>query len=158
MSGYLEVFILIGVALGGTGLVFGAATQLLGSASGSSVAIVSASIRQGAHSAVESIAVADTGTRPLGDLTITTSEAPAPSRYCFSAEDLARGVLLSSTCPAAAGDPGRVEVQADVGPGGSVLVELVITGGAFTLGSEHLIAVTASGGAQSGAYVQVVPA
>ena len=155
---YLEAFLLIGVALGGSGLVFGAAATLLGSASGPSASIVSASIRQGPYSAVESVAVEDVGTQPLGALTVVTSGAPASALYCYSVEDPGSGALLASTCPSLSADPGTVNLPAGVGQGGSVLVELVVTGWSFVVGSTHLVSVAASSGAQAAVEVQVAAA
>ncbi|MDE1858457.1 MAG: hypothetical protein KGI26_05285 [Thaumarchaeota archaeon] len=158
VSIYLEVFLLIGIALGGAGLVFGAAATLVGSASGPSASIVSASIRQGPYSAVESVTVEDVGTQPLGALTVVTSGAPASGMYCYSVEDPGSGAVLASTCPSLMADPGTVTLSAGVGEGGSVLVELVVTGGSFAVGSTHLVSVTAASGAQADAEVQVAPA
>ena len=158
MSGYIEVFILVAIALGGSGMVLGAAGALVGSASAPSVGVASAAIRQGPYTAVESVTVSDLGTGPLGAFTITTSQAPAAASYCYSVEDPAGGAVLSTTCPGYAVDPGTVVVTVAVKPGGSEVVELVITGGAFLLGSAHQISVTTSSGAQAAADVQVVPA
>jgi hypothetical protein len=152
------VFILVGIAVGGSGVVFGAATALLGGAPGPSVSIVSASIRQGPYSAVESVTVADAGTAPLGPFVISTSQAPGAGVYCYSVEDPSSRALLSSTCPATSADPGEVAVPASVPAGGSLLVELVITGGSFALGSDHQVSVTTSSGAGAAADVQVDPA
>ena len=152
---YLEVFLLIGVALGGAGLVFGGGAALLGSASGPSASIVSVSIRQGSYSAVESVTVEDVGTQPLGALTVVTSGAPPSALYCYSVEVPGSGALLASTCPSLSSDPGTVNLPAAAGEGGSVLVELVVTGGSFAVGSTHLVSVTASSGAQAAAEVQV---
>ncbi|MDG7010990.1 MAG: hypothetical protein JRN57_02600 [Nitrososphaerota archaeon] len=156
VSGYLEVFILIGVAVGGSGLVFGAAARYVGSGAGPSVSIVSATIRQGPYSAVESVTVSDTGTEPLGSLVITTSPAPPSAPYCYSVETPESGALISEAC-ISQGDPGSVLVLAGARSGGSVLLELVITGAAFAVGSDHQVSVTAAGGAQASTDVQVVP-
>lgn len=152
------MFILVGVAIGGSGLVLGAASSFLGAGSGPSVSIVAASIRVGGSTAVESVAVEGSGGAPLGSFVLATSQAPAAATYCYSVEDLRSGALLSTTCPAPSADPGRVSVPAVAGGGGSVLVELVISGGVFAAGSSHQVSVTAADGAQANVDVQAVPA
>lgn len=152
------MFILVGIAVGGSGLVFGAAAALLGSGPSPSLSIVSASIRQGPYSAVERVTVADAGTASLGSFVITTSQAPASANYCYSVESPSSGALLYSSCPTASADPGTVALSTRIPPGGSLTVELVVTGGAFAIGSDHLVSVTTSSGAGATADAQVVPA
>ena len=158
VSTYLEVFLLIGVAIGGSGLVLGAATRYLGSSSGPSVSIVSAAIRQGPYSAVESVAVAESGAGSLGAFNLTTSQAPESAPYCYSVDDPVSGEVLSSTCPGQAVGPGTIEIPPGSVRGGSVLVEVVVAGWAFAPGSSHLVSVTASDGSEASAEVEVVPA
>lgn len=158
MAGYVEVFILVAIAIGGSGLVFSAALSLLGSGTGPGVGIVSAAIRQGPSGAVETVTVADLGAEPLGAFVVSTSGAPAAATYCYSVEDAGGGALISTTCPAASVDPASVDVAASVPAGGAVDVQFVITGASFAQGSGHQITVTAAGGAQASAFAQVAPA
>lgn len=122
------------------------------------MSIVSAVIRQGPYSAVETVTVAEAGTGTLGAFELTTSQAPASASYCYSVQDPQGGAPVATTCPAQEADPGTVEVAAGSVRGGSVEVELIVTGGGFALGSVHLVSVTASDGSQASAQVQVVPA
>ena len=158
MSLYLEVFILVAVALGGSGIVFGAAARYIGALSGPSISVASASIRQGPYSAVESITVAAASGGPVGTLVLSTSAAPETASYCYSVTDPYTGAALTSTCPSMATDPAVVSIPALAQGWSGVLIQLIVTGGEFTLGSAHQVTVTASDGAQATVDVQVVPA
>jgi hypothetical protein len=157
-AGYLEVFILVAIAVGGSGLVLGVAMRYVGGDGGPAVSIVSAQIRQGAEGALETVAVDDTGGGALGTLVISTSDPPPGAGYCYSVLAPASGTVLSTDCPGSSPFDGEVAVPASVGPGGSLVVELVVTGGRFAVGSAHQVTVTSSGGAQAAAEALVVPA
>lgn len=158
VAGYLEVFILIGVVMGGAALVMGAALGYFASMGGPSVSIAGASIRQGAHSAVETLLVTDTSDVALGSFVVSTSGAPGSMSYCYSVYDQGDRTVVASACPAPGSDPGSVDVASALGPGSTVLVEVVISGDAFTVGSSHLVAVTSAAGAGGSVEVRVVPA
>ncbi|MDG6986054.1 MAG: hypothetical protein JRM73_04830 [Nitrososphaerota archaeon] len=158
MSVYLEVFILIGVAIGGSAVVYGAASRYVGALSGPSVTVAAASIRQGSYSAVESVTVDGSADGQAGTLVISTSGAPTAASYCYSVMDPYTGAVSTSTCPSMSSDPATVSIPVPAQGWTGVLVQLIVTGGGFALGSGHLVTVTASEGAQATAEVQVVPA
>ena len=155
---YLEVFILITVVVGGAALVMGAAMGYFASMGGSSVSIAGASIRQGTYSAVEILAVTDASEVPLGSFVVSTSGAPSSMAYCYSIYDPTDQAVLASACPAPGSDPGAVSVAYDLGAGTTVLVEVVISGDAYAMGSSHLVSVTSAAGAEQAVEVRVVPA
>lgn len=157
VSAYLEVFLLIGVATAGSGIVFGAAAGFFGSLGSPTLSIAAVSIRQGPYAAVESVTVVGSGQGSLGNLVITTSGVPSSSTFCYSILDPVSRSALSSTCPTLQPNPGTLSVSPPSGAGISVLVELVIVGNIFTPGSSHLVTVTSSGGAQQSSAAQVVP-
>ncbi|MDG6920073.1 MAG: hypothetical protein JRN59_00915 [Nitrososphaerota archaeon] len=158
VAAYLEVFILIGVAMGGAALVMEAALGYYASLDGPSVSIAGASIRQGAGSAVETLLVTDTSGTGLGAFVVSTSGAPSSMTYCYSVYDPADQALLASACPAPGSDPASVDVGYPLGAGATALVELVVAGDVFTIGSSHLVAVTTAAGSGEGVEVRVVPA
>ncbi|MCL5672575.1 MAG: hypothetical protein JRN13_03115 [Nitrososphaerota archaeon] len=158
VAGFLEVFILIAVAMGGAALVMEAALGYFAAMGGGSVSVAGASIRQGPYSAVETVLVTDTSGTALGSFVVSTSGAPSSAGYCYSVYDPSDQGLLASACPAAGSDPASVRVATPLGSGAAVLVEVVVSGDPFAIGSSHLVTVTAADGAQQAVEVEVVPA
>jgi hypothetical protein len=158
VAGYLEAFILVGVAMGASALVYSASVSYLAGASGPSVGISSASIVQGSASAVERVTVANAGGSPLTGFGLDTEGAPPGATYCYYLQDPATGARLTSKCPGALVEPGAAEFTATVPPGASLTVVLVIAGAGFVVGSAHQVSVVSSNGAGAVAEVRVVPA
>ncbi|MDE1853620.1 MAG: hypothetical protein KGI38_07725 [Thaumarchaeota archaeon] len=158
VSNFLEVFILIGVAVGGSGLVLGAVSGYFGSFYGTSLSLTGATIRQGSFTAVESITVFDSGQVPMQSFVVSTEPAPSSGSYCYSLLDPATRGLVASTCPTMRAGPGSVSVSSPLAPGKGIVVELIVMGGGFTVGSSYAITVTASTGSQEVVSVQAVPA
>lgn len=158
VSNFLEVFILIGVAVGGSGLMLGAVSGYFGSFDGPSLSLTGASIRQGSFAAVESITVFDSGQAPMQSFVVTTEPAPGSGSYCYSLLDPATRGLIASTCPTMRAGPGSVNVSSPVAPGKGVTVELIVMGGGFAVGSSYAITVTGSTGSQEAVSAQAVPA
>lgn len=157
MAAYLEAFILVGVAIGGSALVFGSAMGLV-SQHGPGISVTDAAIRQGGQFALESLLVSDTGDTPLGSFVVSTGGVSAGASYCYTLYDPLTRSVVSSTCPVMAAGPGSVKVSAAVPPGRAVLLVMTLAGEAFQPGSVSRLTVTASGGAQQGLDVEVVPA
>jgi hypothetical protein len=158
VSTFIETFILIGVAAGGSGAVMGAALHYFGSLGGVPISIVGASIRQGTFSAVESVTLVYSGENSIPSLILSTSQAPSSASYCVSLFDSANDTLLKDSCPTVQTNPGTVDVTAPLVSGDEVTVQLVITGGGFTLGSSHTVTITAEDGSQQSEQVIVTPA
>ena len=158
VSAYLETFILIGVALAGSGVVLAAGLRTLDSASGGSVSVSGGSIRQGEYFAVESLLVENTGSVPFGSFEVTTTGVSGSASYCYSIYDPAGGSPISGSCPRMGAGPAAVSVEATVPPGRGVLVEIRVAGPAFALGSVCTVTVTTSAGAQQSEGVEAVPA
>lgn len=158
MSDYLATFILIAVAVAGSALVYGAASSLASSAGGPSVAVYDGTVRQGAYFATESLAVSNLGRSSFSNFTITTLPGPAGGAYCYSLVDPKSLDPEGTTCPEMVPGPGTVEVPYPLPPGGSVLVDIYVTGGTFTVGAGLQATVTTSTGAEGTTGLQVVPA
>jgi len=158
VSTYLELFLLIGIAVGGSGMVLDASLSLVSPSQGASVDILGASVRQGAYAAFESITVSDVGQKPIISMTVSTQPVSATAIYCYSVVNPTSMAVLKSTCPAMTSGPGSVGVTSGVAPGQSVLLQLVIIGQAFALGSSSTITVTGADGSQGSTIVEVVPA
>lgn len=149
---------LIAIAIGGSALVLDAGLSYLRSLSGPSVSLVAASIRQGVTASVESVTVSNDGTVPLGSFVISTSEPPSGGTYCTYVRDPTTGDVLTETCPSQTPFTGTLAVTGQVPPGSAVQVEVVIEGGSFSVGTLHVVSVTAADGAQASDKVQVAPA
>ena len=158
VSGYIEVFILIGVAAAATAFVFGAVSPYASSLQGPSVTVSDAAIRQGTYLALETLTVYNSGGPAATGFTLTTAAVPSAASYCYSLVSPTTMSTLSSTCPSATSNPGIVVVSWPLPPGGSILVEITITGTAFTVGSSYQVTVTTTAGSQATVGVQATPA
>ena len=158
MSGYLEVFVLIGIAMAATALAFSAVSPYASSLQGASVTLSDASIRQGTYVALETLTVYNSGGPSATGLTVTTAGVPSSADYCVSLVNPSTMAVLSSTCPSVTVNPGSVQVAWTLPSGGGLMVELTITGSSFTVGSSYPVTVTTSVGSQASLEVQVVPA
>ncbi len=158
VSSYLEAFVLIGVAVGGSGIVLQAASTYSAAVQGPSISVTGATIRQGAYLALESLTVYNTGQIPLNSFEVSTQKVLSSASYCYSLLDPIAQNVISSTCPSMSLNPSLVTFSSSVAPGGALLVELTVMGSAFALGTSCLVTVTTSAGAQQSMNVQVVPA
>ena len=158
VSTYLEVFLLVGVAIGGSAIVMGSVYRYLWPIGGPTVAVEGATIRQGTDAAVESMLVVNTGDSPISSFVVTTAQPPQGATFCYTLLDPASGSPLSTTCPSMQAGPGSLQVSDTLVPGAGVEVELVLVGGAFSVGSMQLLTVTAWTGTQDSVGAEVVPA
>ncbi|MDG7010038.1 MAG: hypothetical protein JRM71_04505 [Nitrososphaerota archaeon] len=158
VSTYLEVFLLIGVAVGGSAIVMSAASRFLGPLGGAGVAVEEAAIRQGADAAFETLVVVNTGGSAFSSFVVSTAQSPGGATFCYALSDPSGGAPITSTCPAMQAGPGSFQVDYPLKPGAGVEVELLMAGGAFSVGSEHLVTVTASTGSQESVGALVVAA
>jgi hypothetical protein len=152
------VFVLIGIAAGGSAAVLGAVLPYASSLQGPSVSIEDASLRQGAYLAIERLTVFNSGQVAMSSFVISTSQAPASAPYCYATYNTATGAELLSTCPATAGNPGSVSIGYPVPPGGAVGVVVTVVGTPYIVGEGCAVTVTTSSGAQQTSEVQVGPA
>ena len=157
-STYIEVFVLVGIVIGGSGIVLDAALGYTRTMSGPAVTIVGASVRQGAYLASEELAIINSGDGSAASFALVTTGVAPSALYCYSLYNLGTKSLLFSSCPATSQNPGSVPVSYALAPGQSVLVEITVMGEAFTVGSSCQVTVTASSGAQQSVGVQVAPA
>lgn len=158
VSEYLAVFILAGVAVGGSVLVYSAATRMAGSSRGPGISVLDGTVRAGEYFTTESLTVYNGGTSPVTSFSISTQQVPTGARYCATLLSPGNLSTLSTTCPALAPDPSVVAVSRPLAPGGSVTVELFINGASFTPGTWLSVTVAASSGAEGTEEVEVVPA
>ncbi len=158
VSGYLEAFILIGVALGGSGIVLGAATRMSSSMQGASVTVSDARIVQGTHFAFEKLTFSNTGQAPVTSFTVSTLAAPASASYCYTLTDPATLQVISTTCPVMTANPRTVAISRTVPPGGALLVTLQLVGSVFSIGSSSQVIVLASAGSSAAVEAPVLPA
>ena len=144
--------------MAGSGIVLDAALKYASSAQGPSLAVSDAAIKQGSYLAVESLALFNDGSIPSGSITVSTVPVASSESYCYSLLDPATMSVIQSSCPSMASNPGEVVTNPGLAPGGSELLQLVVVGKAFAVGSTCTVTVTSSGGAQQTLAVEVVPA
>ncbi len=158
VSTYLEVFILIGVAVGGSGLVYAATAEFRPAVQGGVVNLSQASIRQGANQAVERMVVSNTGTVSFTSITISTVGIPNAQFYVALA-NLATGTAVAPSL--ASGNTGDSSITESVtlAPGQSILASIIVVStNEFTVGQSYTIIVGASGAAQASMQVAATPA
>jgi hypothetical protein len=158
VSAYIEAFVLIGIAAGGSAVVLDAALPYASSIRGPSVAVQDAGIHQGAYLAIERLTVVNLGQTPISSFVVSTSQVPSSVSYCYAVYGLAIGAQLAGTCPAIATNPGSVTIGYPVQPGGAVGVVITIFGSVFGIGSTCTITVTTASGAQQTVGALVAPA
>jgi hypothetical protein len=158
VSAYVEVFILIAIAVGGSGIVMAATSSYPQSLEGPSVSVADASIRQGAYLAIESLTVDNTGQVPTASITVSTVPVSPSASFCYSLANPSTMATISTTCPNLATGPGTLAVPCSLAPGNAVTVELTIMGKPFGVGSGEVVTVSSSAGASQSLSVQVVPA
>jgi hypothetical protein len=157
-STYLEVFILIGIAVGGSAAVLGAVLPYASAVQGPGVTIEDVAIRQGTYLALERLTVVNSGQSPMPSFVISTSPASPSAPYCYTLYNPATGDQLGGTCPVMAMGPGSVPVTYSVPFGQALGIVITIMGAAFRVGSQYAVTVTTSAGAQQTVGLQVAPA
>jgi hypothetical protein len=154
-SSYLATFLLVGVAVGGSGVVYEAS---LGYAGGQSAGIrlQGASIRQGAGAAVLTVEAFNLGQAPITWLVFGLVGVPSSASFCYSLSDTATRATLADNCPTFTVNPTTVTIPQTIAPGGGVLVELTILGSPFVVGNGYLVSLTASSGVSQSSLVTAV--
>jgi hypothetical protein len=156
VSVYIETFILIAIAVVGSGIIYSAVTRYEHGATGPAISASDATIRQGANQAVERVVLTNTGTVAFSSLTLTNLGAPTGATYCLSVLNPSSGTVLSSRCPAGS-NPSVISVSTALGPGQAVLISVTVYGSVFAVGSTYTLIVS-SGGSQTSLQVMAVPA
>jgi hypothetical protein len=163
VSTYLETFVLIAVAAGGSAAIYSALGGYASSATGASFAVSGATIRQGTYAAVERISVANTGPVQLTSITVATGISSTP-QYCATLVDASSGTAVGFASPppqcgaGTAADPASITLTPSpaVAPGESVVLSVVIySPGEFQAGAQYYIVVSASGAAEQVSAVAV---
>lgn len=157
VSAYVEVFVLIGIAAGGSAVVLGATIPFVSSLGGPSVSVQDESIHQGAYLAIVRLTVMNPGMIPIASFDVSTSQVPKSSSYCYAVYDLATGARSAGTCPTTLGNPASVTIDYPVKPGGAAGVVITIFGQVFGIGSTCTVTVTTPAGAQQAVDVLVAP-
>ena len=158
VSTYLELFILIAVAIGGSALVYSVAYQYQPVVQGPGVTISQASIRQGLNQAVERVVLANTGTAAFNSFTLSTAGIANAQFYVSLTDAASRSSIAPSSASGTTGDNSITENVA-LSPGQSIVVSItIVSGSEFTVGQSYAVAVSTSGGALSSLRVQAVSA
>lgn len=159
VSTYLQTFVLIAVALGGSLIAYRSLSGYATGVAGPGLLVSNVSVRQGASAAVEVMTVTNTGQSSFSSETILNPTISATLGYCYSAYNPSTRVLITGTCPTMATDPTRLQPGVTIPPGSSVVFELTIAApNAFTVGAEYPVGVVAGSGIQQMVQTVVDPA
>ncbi|MBI3858813.1 MAG: hypothetical protein HY296_01020 [Thaumarchaeota archaeon] len=154
VSTYIEVFVLIGIATGGSALAYSAVGRLGASSSGPSFGVTDQTIRQGTNAATERMTVTNTGQTGITSFKVYPGVASA---YCVSVSSVSSGAVLSTTCPATS-NVFPVALSVNLDPGASVVFVLFFPGAAvFQVGSAYPVTL-AAGSATLGGRAVALPA
>ena len=156
VSTYIETFTLIGIAIGGSAVIYSSASGYSRSAGGGSLTVSGLEFRQGPYVAVERILIANTGTTPFVSFVVSAA-VPASAPFCVTLATPASVPVpfLSPPAPCGSGtttDPSSINVTLGrpLQPGGALVMSVaVFSGREFLVGSRYSATVTTSaGGAQ----------
>ena len=164
-SVYVETFILIGIAVGGSAIVYSAMGGYASSAGGPSVAVSGALLRQGSSTATERLLVTNTGTTPFTSFTVVTARISSTPSYCITLQSSSGGSMGFASPPLPCGsgttaNPGSITLSPSntIPPGQSVILTLVIySSSEFSIGRGYTITVATSGGAQQEIVAAAIP-
>ncbi len=156
VSVYLEVFLLIALASGGTALVIAALGNYGALAQGPGLSLSDPSLRQGNSVALERFTLMNTGAVPLTSFTVVTRGIP-PAQYFVTLADPSTGTPVTPSTSSGTA-PSTFSESVTVPPGGALTVSLSILNGAeFQVGGRYTVLVNSPQGAQAQVEVQVVP-
>jgi hypothetical protein len=158
VSTYLELFILIAVAIGGSALVYAATYQYQPVVQGPGVTVSQASIRQGLNQAVERMIIANTGTVLFNSFTISTVGI-ANAQFYVALTDAASGSSITPPLPQGTTGDNSIAEGMTISPGQTIVASITIaSSGEFSIGQSYTVVVSISGGALTSVQVQAVPA
>jgi len=141
---YLQTFILIAVALGGSLLAYREVSGYASSAGGPTIQVWEASLRQGAGLTIERLVVSNSGNSGSPFVTVLNPDLAAGATYCYTAASMA-GTQEAGTCPSMDVNPTSIRVAAGLTPGNSLVVTVFIEGAAVHQGGVYPLLVTAPG-------------
>lgn len=162
VSTFLEVFILIGIVIAGTAIVFAAVTKYEPVSQGASVGVSDASIRQGSNQAVMRVVIANTGTVSFSSFTISTvgtSAGIANAQFYVALINVATSSTVTPSPASGTTGDSAITETATISPGQSVLATITIVGGSeFTIGQSYSVTISTLPAAQATVQVAAVPA
>ena len=141
---YLQTFILIAVALGGSLLAYREVSAYANSAGGPAIQVWEASLRQGAGVAIERLIVSNSGNSEFPFVTVLNPDLAPGATYCYTVASVS-GTQEGGTCPSMDGNPTSVRVAASLMPGSSFVVAVFIEGSVLLQGGVYSVLVTAPG-------------
>ncbi|MGP8125827.1 MAG: hypothetical protein ACLQEQ_08215 [Nitrososphaerales archaeon] len=162
VSTFIEVFILIGIVIAGTAIVFAAVTKYEPVSQGASLGISDASIKQGSNQAIVRMVVANTGTVSLSSFTISTvgtSAGIANAQFYVTLINVATSSTITPSQASGTTGDSAITETATISPGQSVLATITIIGAIeFAIGQSYSVTVSTSPAAQATIQVAAVPA
>jgi len=162
VSTYIEVFILIGVAMAGSALVYAAIINYQLAVQGPEITISQASIRQGVNEAIERIVIANTGTVTLNSFTISTAGTSGGipnAQFYVALTNVATGASITPSPGSGNTGDNSITETAAISPGQSILVSITfVSSSEFTIGQTYTVIIDAPGSALASIQVVAIPA
>jgi len=141
---YLQTFVLIGVALGGSIIAFREVSAYANSSGGPAIQVWSASITQGAGVVIERLTVSDTGSTEFPYVIVLNPDLAAGASYCYTLASTS-GMAEGGTCPSMSTDPTSIRVGANLTSGGTLVVSIILEGSTVSQGTDYPLLVSAPG-------------
>ena len=124
---YLQTFVLIAVALGGSFVAYRAVSVYADSAGGAAIRVWDAGISQGPGTALERLTVSDSGQTDLPSFTVLNPGLGRGFSYCYAVTSSA-GSPVVQTCPEMALDPTSILIPTNLTSGSTVVVLVLLQG------------------------------
>jgi hypothetical protein len=165
VSTYIETFILIGIAIGGSAIVYSAMGGYAASAGGPSVAVSNVALSQSSDVAVEKVTISNAGTTSFAWFTVRTAGVSSSLSYCAELSDSTGKPIGFSSPPPACGsgtatNPGSITITPTtaIPPGQAVILTVVVSyPSEFTIGASYSVTVSTSAGALQVVAAAAVP-
>lgn len=147
---YLQTFVLIAVAIGGSSVAYRVVSAYAYSVGGPLITVLNGSLQQDSGVAVERLTVSDSGQTSFPYFLVLNPGLRDGGSFCYSVTSPA-GSIVTQTCPLMDSDPTSIMVNSSLTPGSTVVVAIVLKGaGVFTPGDSYPYFVTAPDAAEAG--------
>ncbi len=157
VSTYLQTFILISVAIGGSAIVASGVANLPSAAGGPALVISGIQLRQGTENAVLSFAASNDGSGTVTSLTVLNPGVPRTAAFCYTLWNPSSLAEIAGICPTLLTNPASVTIPCSIPPGGSVQVDFTFAGTPYSVGKQYTVIVEAVPAAQGSEETVAVP-
>jgi hypothetical protein len=141
---YLQTFILIAVALGGSLVAYREVSAYASSAGGPAIQVSGVSLRQGAGVTIERLTISNSGTSVFHFINILNPNLAPGARYCYTVASIS-GEAQGGTCPSMNPNPTSVEIDSNLTSGSTIVITIILEGSGVSQGRAYPLLVMAPG-------------